>query len=160
VLLTLFHDMDTTKGAFIGHLLRLDVLRRKEELFGIEKQDASLVARLDHRVRFLERHTERFLADDVLAGACGVNGDLRVESIWCGDGDQLDRRIAQHLTVVGVEGRNAMTPGERFGVPRRRRRDGDELRFVWDCLDRRGDAVGLEARADDTDLHFRHGPSG
>ena len=69
VLLALLHEMDAPERAFVRHLLRLDVLRREEQLLGVEQQHAGLGARVDHRVRFLERDAERLLADDVLSGA-------------------------------------------------------------------------------------------
>ena len=85
VLLSLLHDVDATERAFVRHLLRLHVLRREEQLLGVEQQHARLRARLDHRVGFLERDAERLLADDVLAGARRVDRDLRVQSVRRGD---------------------------------------------------------------------------
>ena len=75
VLLALLHEMNASERALVRHLLRLDVFRREEQLLGVEQEHAGLRARVDHRVGFLESHAERLLADDVLAGRGGVDGD-------------------------------------------------------------------------------------
>src|SRR6266850_7389254 len=61
--LTLFHEVHPAERSFISHLLRLHVLRRKEQLLGVEQQHARLAADVDHRVRFLEGHAQRLFAD-------------------------------------------------------------------------------------------------
>jgi hypothetical protein len=157
VLLSLLDQMDPSERALVRHLLRLDVLRREEELLGVEEEDAGLRARIDHRVGLLERDAERLLADDVLPRQRGFDRQPRVQSVRRRDRDHLDVGVAQHLAVIGVVPRDAVAARERLGIPRRRRGDGDDLGLLGHRLHRRRDAVGLEARADDPDLHLRHG---
>ena len=126
VLLPLLHEMDAPERPLVGHLLRLHVLRREEQLLRVEQQHAGLGAGVDHRVRFLERHAERLLAHDVLPRARRVDRDLRVHPVRRGDGDQLDLRIAQQR----VDSRRSVwrcraawrTPRSFLASVRRRRR--------------------------------------
>src|SRR2546430_3278121 len=57
--------------------LRLDVFGREEQLLGVEQQYAGLAAGVDHRIGFLQRHAERFFADDVLPRVGGVDRDRK-----------------------------------------------------------------------------------
>ena len=117
VLLPLLHQVHAAEGAFVRHLLRLHVLGREEQLLGVEQQHTGLAARVDHRVRLLERETEGLLAHHVLAGCGGVDRDLGVQPVGCGDRNQFDRGVAQQLAVVGVGARDAVPLGEIRRVP-------------------------------------------
>ena len=157
VLLALLYQVDSPEGAFVRHLLCLDVFRREEKLLGVEKEDAGPGAGIDHRVGFLERDAKRLLADDMLSGRRGVDRHACVEAIGRGDRDHFDPRVAQHLTVVGVEGRDSVSARKSLCVPLRWRGNSDYFHLFRHRLHRGGDAIRLETRADNSDFYFRHG---
>ncbi len=157
MLFSLLHQVDSPEGSLVRHLLRLHVFRREEQLLGVEQQHARLGARVDHRVGFLERDTQRLFANDVLAGFGGVDRDLRVQAVGRGDRDQLDLGIAQQIVIIAVRVRDAVALGEIRRVAFGRRRDRHQLGLFRDRFHGARNAIGLEARADDADSYFGHG---
>src|SRR4029077_8594782 len=119
VLLALFHEMNAAESAFIRHLLRLHVLWREEELLSVEKKNTGLGARVDHRVGFLERDGQRFLANNVFSSCGGLDRHSGVTPMGRRYGDHLDRGVAQHLAVVGIETSYAVAPRKHLRVPLR-----------------------------------------
>ncbi len=156
VLLSLFYEVDATERSLIRHLFRLHVLRRKEQLLGVQQQHARLAAGVDHRVGLLQRDTQRLLADDVLPRFGGVDRDLRVQTIRGGNRDELDLRISEQFVVVRVGCRDAVSLREARRLSPGRRRDPDHFAFVGHHLYRVCDAVRLKARAYDADFYFGH----
>src|SRR6266481_6863987 len=156
VLLGLFHEMNAAESAFIRHLLRLHVLWREEELLRVEEKDTGSGARVDHRVGFLERDAQRLLANNVFSSCGSLDRDAGVKPIRRRYGDHLDRRVAQHLTVVGIETSYAVTSRKRLRIPLCRGCNGYNLHLLRHCLDRCRNAIRLEARADDSDSYFGH----
>src|SRR5690242_21950731 len=92
----------------------------------------------------------------MLARVSGVDSDPSMDIVRRRDVDQLDARVAEELTIVGVERGDAVPSSERFGIPARRRGDSDDLRLLRHHFHRSGDAVRLEARPDDADPYFPH----
>ena len=158
VLLALLHEVDATERALVRHPLRLDVLRREEQLLGVQQQDARPRAGVDHRVSLFQGETERFLTNDVLARACGLDRDPRMEVVGRRDPDHVDVGVAHQLAIVAVGSRHAVPRRELAGMPRRRRGDGDDRCLVGDHARRRADALRLKPRPDDPDPDSRrHG---
>ena len=56
MLLALLHQIHFAERTLIRHLFRLEIFRRKEQLFGVRQHDALLLADLDHVVGLFERH--------------------------------------------------------------------------------------------------------
>lgn len=97
----------------------------EEEVFGAGEEDAGAIAGVDHVARGGQTVGQRFLAEDVLPGGCGGDGDGCVEVVGGGDSDGVDRRLGQQAAPV-VEGMgDAPAAGELSGGARRG--DGGEL---------------------------------
>ena len=157
VLLALLDQVDLAERAFVGHPLGLHVLGREEQFLGIHQQHALPAAGVDHHVGLFQRHAQRLLADDVLAGVGDIDGHLGVQGVGGGDGDHLDVRLLEHLAIVVEDPRNAVLLGQLLGMPGRGRGDGHHLRLFGHDLERRRVDIGLELRADDADLDLsRH----
>jgi hypothetical protein len=148
--------MDPSERSFVRHLLRLHVLRREEELFGVEQEHACLRASVEHGVSLLKRDTERLFAHDVLPGTSGVDRYARVQAVGRRDRDHLDGGVAQHLAIVGIGSWNSVTSRERVGVSGARRRDRDHLGLLGHRPHRGSDAIRLKARPNDSDSYLGH----
>ena len=127
--------------------------------FGVKNSSSAYIsstpcsrAGLDHVVGLFQRHAQRLLADDVLAGVGDVERHLAVQAVGRRDRDHLDVGSASICAVVGEPARDAVALRELLGVAGRGRGDGDDLRFFAHLFDRGGVDVGLEPRADDADF--------
>ena len=154
VLLRLFDEVNAAEGPFIGHLFRLHVFRCEEQLLGVQQQHTGLLAGVEHCVRLLERDAKRFFTHHVFPGARRIDRHRRVQAIRGRDGHHLDRGILEHLAIVCIVRRNAVSRGECPRIPSRRRGHRHHLRLVRHHPHRRRDAVRLKSRADDSNLHL------
>ena len=68
------------------------------------EHDARLLAGVDDRVAAAERDFQRLLDDDVLARPRGGHGRLQMGPAGRADGDDVHRRVGQHLVelVIGL----------------------------------------------------------
>ena len=112
VLLALLDQDDVAERALVDELLGAHVLRREEQLLGVHQLDAGLAAGGDHRVGLFQGQAERLLADDVLAGAGGVDADLRVQVVRHPDGDHVEIVALEHLSVIGEVARDTELIGK------------------------------------------------
>ena len=130
VLFALFHEIDFSEGAGVGHLFRFPIFRREEKLFAVHQQNAVALGGSDHLFAFRDGHGQRLFTDDMLAGSRAIPGHLRMQAIRRGDGHHFNVFFFQHLAVVGEHARDVEFPGERGSVARRGRGYGDGLGFV------------------------------
>ena len=126
----LLHHVDARrKRSLIAPLLRAD----EEHLVLV------LLAGVADELVFFERERERLLAEDVLAGLQGLDGDLHVPVVGRDDAHHVDVLAIEHLAIVAVERRPCLCrflgrswPSRR-GRDRHRRRRRYRQSRLWPC---------------------------
>jgi hypothetical protein len=127
MLFRLFEEHRLTQRALVEKLLQADVFRRETKLLGVHQFDSCLPACRDHAVGFAEVQAERLFADNMFAGARGVQRDRAVHIIRRADDDHVERIQLQHLAIVGKVAGDAEFSGERLGMAWRWRCDRDQV---------------------------------